>query len=153
MFPVYTVHELITTVTTGKTLLYIETHATRPIQILSASVTCTDEDTAEQIAVELNRIATLGTPTATTRVPKPTSELFNTYGGVVKVNVTADEPVYDAYLDAIAAGGANKLGGWYYDPKPEELTVVSAANDVGLRLVDTIISSSINVAITFAEIG
>lgn len=154
MFPVYTVHESIVTVTTPKTLLYIETHATRPIQILSASVTCPDEDTGEQISVELNRIVTLGAPTATTRVPKPTSELFAAYGGVCKVNVTASQPAYDAYLDAIAAGGTNKLGGWYYDPKPEELTVVAAADDVGIRLVDALsVSSTIVVAITFAEIG
>jgi len=151
---VYRLTGTIAAVTTAKTLAYIETHATRPIEIYSARVTCENEDTSEQIYVELNRIATLGTPTATTDVPKPTEESSSAYGGVCKVNVTASEPTYDDITDAIAAGGANKLGGWEYVPLPEERVIVGAADDVGLRLVDAIANSSdISFEITFREIG
>lgn len=150
---VYRLTGTIASVTTAKTLAYIETGA-KPIEILSARVDCTNEDTSEQIHVELNRIATLGTPTATTDVPKPTEEGSAAYGGVCKVNVTASEPTYDDLTDAIAQGGSNKLGGWEYVPLPEERTIVAGADDVGLRLVDAIANSStVSFEITFREIG
>ena len=151
---VYTLRGTISTVTTKKTLAYIETHATKPIEILSAFVTCEDEDTSEQIKVELNRIATLGTPTATTKIPKPTEESSSAYGGVCKINVTASEPTYDAANDAIAGGGANKLAGWEYVPLPEERVIVAAADNVGLRLIDDIANScDLTFEIRFREIG
>jgi len=151
---VYTLTDTISGITTAKTIFYIETHATRPIEIYSCFVDCTDEDTSEQIHLELNRIATLGTPTATTRVPKPTEEASSAYGGICKVNVTASEPTYDAITDAIAQGGTNKLGGWDYSPLPEERVVVAANDDVGLRLVDAIANSStLSFQITFREFG
>lgn len=151
---VYKLTGTIASVTTAKTLCYIETHATKPIEIYSASVDCTNEDTSEQIHLELNRISTLGTPTATTNVPKPTEEGSAAYGGVCKVNVTASEPTYDDISDAIAQGGTNKLGGWKYVPLPEERVTVAPADDVGLRLVDAIANSStISFEITFREIG
>lgn len=151
---VYRLTGIIASVTTAKTLCYIETHATKPLEIYSAKVTCTNEDTGEQIYVELNRIATLGTPTATTDIPKPTEESSSAYGGVAKVNVTASEPAYDDITDAIAQGGTNKLGGWEYVPLPEERVIVAAADDVGLRLVDNIANScTVAFEITFREIG
>jgi len=151
---VYTLTATISAVTTAKTLLYIETHATKPIEILSASITCQDEDTSEQIFAELNRIATLGTPTATTEVPKPTEEGSAAYGGVCKANVTASEPTYDGITDSIEAKGANKLGGWEYVPLPEERPIIAAADDVGLRLIDAIANSSdLTATIRFREIG
>jgi len=151
---VYRLSGTVATVTTAKTLAYIETHATRPIEILRASITCENEDTSEQIYAELNRIATLGIPTATTEVPKPTEEGSSAYGGVCKVNVTASEPTYDDVTDAIASGGANKLGGWEYVPLPEERPIIAAADDVGLRLIDAIATSSdLTVEIVFREIA
>lgn len=151
---VYKLTGTITGVTTAKTLAYIETHATKPIEIYSARVTCQDEDTSEQIFVELNRISSLGAPTATTEVPKPTEESSSAYGGVCKINVTATEPTYDHITDAIAAGGANKLGGWEFLPLPEERPIIAAADDVGIRLGDDIANScDLTVEITFREIG
>ena len=143
----------ISAVTTAKTLLYIEV-GTAPIEILSAKVTCQDEDTSEQIFVELNRIATLGTPTATTEVAKPTEEGSAAYGGTCKLNVTASEPTYDDITDAVASGGANKLAGWEYVPLPEERIIVAGGDDIGLRLVDDIANSSdLTAEIIFREIG
>lgn len=150
---VYRLVDTISSVTTAKTLLYIET-GTKPIEILSARVTCQDEDTSEQIMVELNRIATLGTPTATTITPKPTEEGSAAYGGTCKSNVTASEPTYDGESDAIASGGANKLAGWEYVPLPEERVIVGPSDDVGLRLIDDIANSSnLTAEIVFREIG
>lgn len=151
---VYNLTGTIDAVTTAKTLAYIETHATRPIEIYRAAISAEDEDTSEQMYAQLNRIATLGTPTATTEVPKPTEEGSAAYGGVCKINVTASEPMYDNITDAIFAGGANKLAGWEYVPLPEERAVVAAADDVGLATIDPLANSTaLSVNLLFREFG
>ncbi len=146
--------DTVSAVTAAKTLLYITAPADAVLEILSARVTCQDEDTSEQIMVELNRIATLGSPTATTITPKPTEEGSAAFGGTCKSNVTASEPTYDDESSAIASGGANKLAGWEYVPLPEERAYISPSDTVGLRLIDAISASSdLTVEITFREIG
>lgn len=151
---VYRLVDTISGVTAAKTLLYLTAPSDAVLEILSARVTCQDEDTSEQIMVELNRIATLGTPTATTITPKPTEEGSAAFGGTARSNVTASEPTYDGESDAIASGGANKLGGWEYVPLPEERAYISPGDAVGLRLVDAVANSSdLTAEITFREIG
>ena len=151
---VYRASIKITGVTTAKTLIYLTAPATAVIEILSARVTDYNEDTSEQILVELNRIATLGTPTATTLTPKPTEEGSSASAATCKGNVTASEPTYDADTDSIANHGSNKLGGWEYVPLPEERPIVKPSDTVGLRLIDAIANSSGIIAeITYREIG
>lgn len=142
-------------VTTAKTLLYITTPSTMVIEILSARITCENEDTSEQIKAELNRIATLGTPTASSVTPKPTEEGSAASSCTVKGNVTASEPTYDtATEDALASGGDNKLGGWEFTPTPEERPIIKPSDTVGLRLIDAIANSSnITAEIRYREIG
>lgn len=151
---VYRASGTIAAVTTAKTLIYLTVPSGQQIEILSARITCEDEDTSEQIKAELNRIATLGTPTATSITPKPTEEGDGAWGGSAFLNVTASEPTYDAYGSAIASGGANKLAGWEYVPAPEERAVVAPSDNVGLRLIDAIANSSdLTAEITFRAIG
>ena len=151
---VYRLCDTISAVTTAKTLLYITTPATCVIEILSARITAQDEDTSEQIMAELNRIATLGTPTATTITPKPTEELSAASAVTAKSNVTASEPTYDDESAAIASGGSNKLAGWEYVPLPEERAVIKPSDSVGLRLIDAIATSTdLTAEIVYREIG
>lgn len=151
---VYRASGTITGVTTAKTLIYLTVPSDEVIEILSARITCEDEDTSEQIKAELNRIATLGTPTATTITPKPTEEGDSAWTGTAKLNVTVSEPTYDAYGNAIASGGANKLAGWEYLPMPEERAIIAPSDNVGLRLIDAIANSSdLTAEITFRAIG
>jgi hypothetical protein len=152
---VYRASGTISGVTTAKTLLYITTPATAVIEILSASITDQDEDTSEQIYAELNRIATLGTPTATTITPKPTEEGDAASACTAKLNVTASEPTYDASGDSIKSGGNNKLGGgWEYTPLPEERNIIKPSDTVGLRLIDAIANSTdLTAEIIYREMG
>jgi hypothetical protein len=146
--------DTISSVTTNKTLIYLTAPSDAVLEILSARITCQDEDTSEQIMAELNRINALGTPTATTITPKPTEEGSAAFGGTAKSNVTASEPTYDSESDAIASGGANKLAGWEYVPLPEERPIISPSDNVGLRLIDAIANSSdLTAEIVFREIG
>lgn len=151
---VYRLVDTISAVTTAKTLLYITTPSTAVIEILSARITCQDEDTSEQIMAELNRIATLGTPTATTITPKPTEEGSSASACTAKSNVTASEPTYDDESSAIHSGGANKLAGWEYVPLPEERVIIKPSDNVGLRLIDAIANSSdLTAEIVYRELG
>jgi len=151
---VYKLTNTVASVLAAKTLAYITTHATKPIEIYRVSITAQNEDTAEQIFAEFNRISSLGTPTATTVTPKPTEESSSAYGGVAKTNVTASEPTYDAITEAIAIGGCNKLGGWEYVPLPEERPIVAANDNVGIRLIDALsATTNLTVEIVFREIG
>jgi len=144
----------ITAVTTAKTLVYITTPATLVIEILSARITDQNENTSEQILAELNRITTLGTPTGTSLTPKPTEELSAASGVTAVGNITASEPTYDAAGNAIARGGANKLGGWEYLPLPEERSIIKPSDTVGLRLVNAIATSTdLTAEIIYREIG
>jgi hypothetical protein len=144
----------IATVTTAKTLVYLTTPSSMAIEILSARITAQDEDTAEQISAELNRIATLGTPTATSITPKPTEEGSAASSVTAAGNVTASEPTYDAAGDAIARGGANKLAGWEYVPLPEERAIVRPSDSVGLRLIDDLANATdLTAEIVYREIG
>lgn len=151
---VYRAHGTISAVTTAKTLIYITAPSTAVLEILSARITCQDEDTSEQIYAELNRIATLGSPTSTSLTPKPTEEGSSASGVTAGLNVTASEPTYDNNNSAIASGGANKLGGWEYVPLPEERAIVKPSDTIGLRLIDDIANSSdLTAEITYREIG
>lgn len=140
-------------VSTAKTLLYITAPADAVLEILSARITAENEDTSEQIYAELNRIATLGTPTATSITAKPTEEGSAAFGGSAFKNVTASEPTYDSVEAAIASGGANKLGGWEYVPLPEERAYISPSDNFGLRLIDAITTTDLTAEIIFREIG
>ena len=153
---VYRLSATISAVTTAKTLLHLSVPADGVIEILSARITCQDEDTSEQIFAELNRIASGGggTPTDTTEVPKPLEEGASAWGGTAARNVTASEPTYDDISDALHSGGANKLAGWEYVPLPEERPIISPSDDMGLRLIDAIANSSdLTAEIVFRAIG
>jgi len=151
---VYRAADTIASVTTAKTLIYLTTPATAVIEILSARITAQNEDTSEQIMAELNRISSLGTPTATTITPKPTEELSAASAVTAKSNVTASEPTYDDESAAIASGGANKLAGWEYVPLPEERAIIKPSDSVGLRLIDAIANSTnLTAEIIYREIG
>lgn len=151
---VYRASVSINAVTTAKTLIYIVAPADAVLEILSARISCENENTSEQINAELNRIATLGSPTATALTPKPTEEGSAAFGGTAYYNVTANEPTYDAATDAISSGGDNKLGGWEYKPLPEERSVIKPGDVVGLRLKDALANSSnLTAEIIFREIG
>lgn len=151
---VFRLVDTISGVTTAKTLLYITVPSDAVIEILSARITCQDEDTSEQIMAELNRISSLGTPTKTDITAKPTEEGAAAFGGTGHSNVTASEPTYDGESDSIFSGGANKLGGWEYVPLPEERVIISPSDNVGLRLIDAIANSSdLTAEIIFREIG
>ena len=151
---VYVVRDKITGVTTAKELLYLATSSTDMIEILSARITCEDEDTSEQINAQLARATgTVGGGDALT--PKPTEEGDQASSVTAKGGNTAITGMtVDSVENSIASGGANKLGGWEYVPLPEERHIVSVSDFVVLQLLDDIANScDLTAEIIYREIG
>jgi len=151
---VYKVRDTLTAVTTAKPLLYLAVPATMVIEILSARITCQDEDSSEQILATLARaIGTVGGGDALT--PKPTEELSSASGVTAKGGNTAITGMtQDTDHDAIFSGGANKIAGWEYVPLPEEREIVKPSDFVTLATIDAIANvGDLTVEIYFREIG
>lgn len=156
---VYTAAYRIAAVTTARTLMYLTAPTNRVVEILSASVTDENNETNEQILCGLQRITTLATPTATTITPKPHENGDQAASSVVKANVTASEPTYPAIAQgadipgAFGLEGTPSLGGWFFDPIPEERPAIAGADSWGLRLVNAIAATDLVIRWTFREIG
>lgn len=151
---VYVVRDTITGVTAAKVLLYLATPATMVIEILSAKITCQDEDTSEQIFATLGRATgTVGGGDALT--PKPTEESSAASAVTAKGGNTAITGMtQDTDSDAIHSGGANKLAGWDYVPLPEEREVIKPSDFVTFETIDAIANScDLTVEIRYREIG
>ncbi len=139
------------TVTSGITLCTLGTSATTMIEILSARVSCDDEETSEQMVVELNRCATAGTG-GTEPTAKPTEEQSAATDTAERIGITSP-PTFDADADAIARGSVNKLAGWEYVPLPEERAIIGISQFVGLQTDSTIVSCTLSFEIIYREIG
>jgi hypothetical protein len=144
---VYTLRAAIGSVTGATKLLGISTPATAKIEVLGASVTCSDEDTSEQIEIRLARSGTISGGSSATA--KPTEEGSSASGCTCVDGGTAITATVDSTANAIAAGGANKLGGFFYVPLPE----LRATVDVSDHLVLEVLSSSVTSCTLVAEIS
>lgn len=150
---VYTIKDVLTTVTTAKQLLYLATPATCVIEILSAGITSTDEVTNEQIYAKLARATgTVGGGDALT--PKPTEELSAASVCTAKGGNTAITGMTpDGDDDAIAIGAGNKLVGWEYVPAFEERDIVKPSDFLILETKATLTSCTLTAYIKYREIG
>ena len=132
---VYTFQYQITGVNSARTLLYLAPPSTQAMEILSAKVTQTNVTASEQLECMVSRIATIGGPTATTISPTLTEPTTPAFGGTAKANVTASEPTYGSVQ--IDQNGWPNVGGYFYDPLPEERVIIAPGAYVGLKLLST----------------
>ncbi len=150
---VYTVRDTLTTVTTAQALLYLGIHQDSVIEILSARVTCQDENTSEQLLVTLGEAAgSVGGGDALTPRKSETGQSVSSTiakGG----NTAITGMTQDGDSDSIASGGANKLGGWEYVPLPEERVIISPSGQLTLETQSTIASSTLTAEISYRELG
>jgi len=150
---VFRLVDTLTAVTGNLNLLYLGTPSDAVVEILSSRVTCQDEETSEQIMIELNR-STGTVEGGDSLTPKPTEEGSAAFGGIALGGNTEISGVTpDGESDAIFSGGANKLAGWEYVPLPEERPVIAPSGQALLRLIDDVTSCDLTCEITFREIG
>lgn len=154
---VYRANYRISANTAAKTLIYITAASGKPVDILSACVTNESNETNEQFLCCLQRVTSLGTPTATSVTPTKSEYNDQSAASTVKANVTASEPTYGAngqgaaIVDAVGLMGFPSLSGWFYQPTPEERLTIASGDTWGLRLLNAITSSDLCVEITFQE--
>jgi len=156
---VYTAAFRISGLSAAKTLMYLTAPSNKVVELLSASVTNETNETNEQLLCGFQRVSSLGTPTATSITPKPHENGDQAAGSTLKANVTASEPTYPAVgQDADIPGafgleGFASLGGWFFDPTPEERPIIAGGDTWGLRMVSTPTSFDAVIKLTFREIG
>lgn len=149
---VYTATVQIAGIAAAKTLIYVTAPADKVVEIIGASITDESNETNEQLAACLQRVTTLGTPTATTLTPSKHEKGDQAAGSTVKGNVTASEPTYGANTE-LGYEGAPTLGGWRYSPLPEERPIIQGQETVGLRLISTPTAFDCRATVVFREIG
>ena len=142
--------------TAGDGLLTLEAPADMCVEILSASVTSMDNDTAEQLEASFTKIATKGPLAGSAITPEKheTGDAASTVtalgagnaGMSTEPTAWAGEP-YDQQ-------GFNNLAGYRYDPIPEERPIISPSGLAGLRLL-AVPSTAFKATaqIVFREIG
>lgn len=141
----------ITGLAAARTLMILTAPAGRCVEILSASVTDESNATNFQLGCSIDRVSSLGSPTATPVTPVPTEAGDQAAGATVVANVTASEPTYGAVC---YREGAAAVQGWRFDPlNAEERVVVAPGASVGLRLLSTPASFNAVARITHREIG
>ena len=132
---VYTAHIEIASLAAAKTVLLMELPATNCVEILSAQVTNANVNTAEQHTCGLFRVTTKGAPAgAAVNIQKKESGSAATIVTWLG-DLTTEPTTYDAA--PLEKGGVNNIGGYYYDPIPEERDIVPPSKLVGLRLLNT----------------
>lgn len=150
---VYEAVVAISGVTAAKTLVYITSPSSKVVEIFSAQVTNASNETNEQMECCLQTVSSLGTPTKTDLTPSKMEAGDQAAGSTVCGNVTASEPTYSSNTQ-IGREGQPSLGGWRFQPTPEERPVIAPSATMGLRLLSSSLSSVDLVAtIRFREIG
>jgi hypothetical protein len=136
-----------------RTLMYITAPSNRVVEILSVAVTNESNTTNQQLECTLQRISSLGTPTGTSITPTPMEQNDQASATVTVGNITASEPTYAAGTE-IGREGWPTLGGYRFQPVPEERPVIAGGVSWGLRLINqTPTAFDCVVRVVFRDIG
>lgn len=149
---VYTASIPISALAAAKTLLYITAAANKPVQILSAHIGNTSNETNEQLLATLQRVNALGTPTGTAVTPAPHEAGDQAAAATCVGNVTAGEPTYVASTEVGRKGFAS-VNGYDFLPTPEEQPIIQGGATWGLRMINAPTSFDALVTVTFRELG
>ena len=143
----------ITGLNSARTLMYLTSPSTAAIEILEASVTTKGSNvTNQQLECCLQRITTLGTPTGTAITAAKMENGDAASAATCVGNITASEPTYTNNT-VIGGEGFSSLGGWRYQPIPEDRMVMPPSSNIGLKLVGSITSCDADVRLVWREIG
>lgn len=140
------------TVTAAQTLIYITAPSTKALKIVYASCGVSDVDTNEQTYACLQRITSVGSPTATSITPSKLSPGDVAASFTAAGDVTASEPSYTSDTQ-VGLEAFPMIAGFRYAPPPGFEMEVAPSASIGLRLLGAISSSSVPARIVVEEIG
>jgi len=151
---IFTATYAISGLAAAKTVMYLTVPSNMVVEIYGASVSDASNETSEQIDCVLQNISSLiPAPTATTVTPDPHEPGDAAADSTVKGNVTASEPTYSG--QGFGRRGIPTVGGWEFQPTPEERVIVPGAGSIGIRLLAPATPAAFDavVTLTFREIG
>ena len=142
-------------ISTAKTLAYITSPSTAVVKLLRAEVVAPDDDVNEQMDIGLQKITSLGTPTATTVTGSKHENGDASPAATTKFNVTASEPTYGSTdVDVVGRKGAPSLAGWAWVPGEKEELTIPPSTSWGLRLLTNLGTGKIlTILLTWGEVG
>lgn len=135
---VYTANVVCTSQSTAITLLYLQCPATCAVELLSASVTNRSNETNEQMDVGIYHVTTIGSPATSTSVTAQKTEIGDASSVMVAGTnlmgkLTTEPTTYSS--DPVDRTGNPSLGGYRFEPIPEERPVVGPSKAIGIRLM------------------
>jgi len=136
----------------ARTLLYLTAPSGKCVEFRYARVTNATNETNEQCECTIQKVTTLGTPTATTVTPTKTEQGDQAAGSTVKANVTASEPTYTAGVEVGREGWAS-VAGWTYAPDEAERLIVAPTDTWGVRILNAPTAFDAVCRLVFREIG
>lgn len=148
---VYTAEYQISSLTGTKTVLVLMAPTTAVIEVLSASLSNTNNDNSEQYEAGIYYITNSNGATGVAVTPRH-HEQGSGGGNATSSGNMNTEPSYGSV--AIDHQGFNNLAGYRYDPIPEERPIIGPSGGIGLRLLANPVSGFNAVAqIVYREIG
>ena len=148
---VYTISIDIAGITEDKTLILLTSPSTAVLEILSAQVSNLNNETNEQWDIGLFHVTTIGSPTGTSITPEKHERLDAAASATGLGDLDGEPSAYNSA--AIDKQGVASLGGYRYDPTPEERPIVGPSRAIGLRLLTSPAETDISASIIFREIG
>ena len=148
----YVASTTFSSLTTGpQTLIQLTAPSTAVVELIRATVTVNNNATNEQLEIQIQRASVAGgSPTGLT--PAKTEDGDQAAGSTVGASPTS-EPTYTANK-IIDRAGIPSVGGYVYNPVPEERPIIAPSAIVGLKInTPSFTSSSGDATLTFREIG
>ena len=140
-----------TTLTTAKSLIYLEAPSDAVLEIINWSVSDTDNDTNEQAEFVLQRVTDKTNVAGTAVTPAPTAVGEVASGATCKSPVTT-EPDGTVGTEYYRRGVA-LLQGYEVYPDRDERVYVSPGAAVVIKSLNTITSTGVQASITWRELG
>lgn len=135
------------------TMLWITAPSDAVVEIISTTFTFPNNDTNEQHECTWQRITAIGPAAGAAVVPNPTESGTGAFGGVCTVNLTGEPTTYTSATEH-GYMGFPSLGGYIWEPVPEERLFMSPSSEHGFRLI-TAPGAAVDVIVrcVFREIG
>lgn len=140
------------TTTGAKTVMLIECPAARVLAIESIEVGNANNNTAERWDIAVTRVSTKGTPAGTSITPQKTEEGDAASAATILADLTIEPGAYNAE-HLLRRGVSNLTGVTWKNALAQEAIMIPPSGLIGIRLLNSIASTSITITVTYRELG
>lgn len=149
---IYEVSTQVASTTGNKTVILLQAPSDAVLLLLEAHVYATQDDTNEQLEVDIRRGTTLGSPTGTSLTPHPHSLGDAVAGGTYTGDLSAEPTAYAATRHGRRS--ASSLAGWSFQaPSLQEAFQISPSGFAGIFVATFNTAKILMASAVFAEVG